>query len=146
MITVTRSRHVDAPPEVVFAVLADPGNLSGLLPRVRSVEVLEQGADYARVATQMAIGLFGEIRSVGDVRWQVNREVLFSARRPMPVEARWTLTPAANGTEIQAALTLDLASIIGPLAALVPAHEVEKVVGPDLDAALAALARRVEQR
>ena len=93
----------------------------------------------------MAIGPFIDIRSEGDVRWQPAREVIFRSHRPLPVEARWTLTPSGGGTDLQAALSLDLAPLIGPLAALVPQQEVAKMIGPDLDAALAEVARRVEQ-
>jgi carbon monoxide dehydrogenase subunit G len=145
MINVKRERQVDASPQDVFAALADPANLARIIPRVRRVELVEQGVGRARVATHMAIGPFGDIRSEGDVRWEDNREVVFSARKPMAVEARWTLTPAAGGTHLAATLSLDLASLLGPLAAFVPQSEVAKVIGPDLDAALAAIARRVER-
>jgi len=144
VINVIRERLIHAPASAVFAALADPANLAGIIPRVRRIELLSQGADHAQVVTYMALGPFGEIRSAGDVRWQTDREVVFSAQRPVPVEARWTLTALASGTQLQAALALDLAPLIGPFAALVPTAEVAKMVGPDLDAALAAIARRVE--
>lgn len=144
MISVSRNRYIDAPPEAVFAALADPDNLSQIMPRVRRVELVERGVEHARVATHMALGPFGEIRSEGDVYWQPGREVIFSARRPIPVEARWTLTPSGDGTDLQAALSLDLTPIMGPLAAFVPQNEVANMIGPDLDAALSAIARRFE--
>jgi hypothetical protein len=65
---------------------------------------------------------------------------------PVPVEARWTLTPSGSGTDVQAALSLDLAPLIGMLAAFVPQKDVANMVGPDLDAALAEVARRVERK
>jgi len=146
MISVNRHRHIAATPEAVFAALSDPGNLSGLMPRLRRVEMIERQADCARVSTQMALGPFGDFRSEGDVRWEQGREVVFSAHRPVTVEARWTLTPANGGTDLHAALSLDLAPIIGPLAAFVPQKDVANMVGPDLDAALAEIARRVETK
>jgi carbon monoxide dehydrogenase subunit G len=144
MINVHRNRHIDAPPEAVFAALADPKHLSDIMPRLRKVEMVERGADHARVATRLALGPLGEIRSEGDDRWQPGREVVFSTRRPVPVVARWTLTPSGEGTNVQASLSLDLGPIMGPLAAFVPQSEVASMVGPDLDAALAAIAGRVE--
>jgi hypothetical protein len=42
--------------------------------------------------------------------------------------------------------SLDLAPLMGKLAALVPQQDVANMVGPDLDAALAEVARRVERR
>lgn len=146
MIEVSRSRFVAAPPASVFAALADPANLAGIIPRVRRVELLEQHPDHARVATHMALGPFGAIRNEGEVRWQTDRAIVFSSRRPVPVEARWSLAPRGAGTDLQVQLLLDLAALIGPLAAFVPAGEVAKLVGPDLEAALAAVAERTESR
>jgi Polyketide cyclase / dehydrase and lipid transport len=146
MITVNRTRHIDATPAAIFAALSDPDNLSGLLPRVRRIEFIERKADHARIATHMAFGLFGEIRSEGEVRWQTDREVVFRSRLPLLVESRWTLTPANGGTDLRAALSLDLAPLIGPLAALVPPNQVTRMIAPDLDSALAEIASRVESR
>jgi carbon monoxide dehydrogenase subunit G len=146
MIHIHRVRYIDATPEAVFAALSDPSNLAGLMPRVRRVEMIDRQPDRARIATQMTIGPFSNIRSEGDVRWQAGHEVVFSSRTPLPVEARWTLTPSGSGTNLQAALSLDLAPLIGLLAAFVPQRDVANMVGPDLDAALAEVARRVEQR
>src|SRR5689334_7848045 len=124
MITVERTRHIEAAPHVIFAALSDPGKLAGLLPRVQRVEFLERGADHARIATHMALGPFGDLRTEGDLRWQTDREITFSARRPVGVESRWTLTPANGGTDVHAALALDLAPLMGPLAAFVPPDQV----------------------
>ena len=130
----------------MFAALSDPSNLAGLMPRVRRVDLMDRQPDRARIATQMTIGPFPNIRSEGDVRWQAGREVVFSSRTPLPVEARWILTPCGSGTDLQAMLSLDLAPLIGMLAAFVPQKDVANMVGPDLDAALAEVARRVERK
>jgi carbon monoxide dehydrogenase subunit G len=146
MIHIKRVRYIDATPQAVFAALSDPSNLAGLMPRVRRVEMIDRQPDRARIATQMTIGPFTNIRSEGDVRWHDRREVVFSSHTPLPVEARWTLTPSGSGTDLQVALSLDLAPLIGLLAAFVPQKDVANMVGPDLDAALAEVARRVEHR
>jgi hypothetical protein len=146
MIHINRTRYIEAAPETVFVALADPNNLGGLMPRVRRVELLDRQPDRARIATQMSIGPFWNIRSEGDVRWQAGREVVFSSRTPVRVEAHWILTPCNSGTNLQVAFSLDLAPLMGMLAALVPQHEVANMVEPDLDAALAEVARRVERR
>lgn len=144
MIEVARNRQIAASSAAVFAVLADPRSLVRILPRVRRVELLEQRTASARVATYMALGPFGEFRSEGDVQWQTDREVVFRSRQPMLVEVRWSLAPSTGGSDVRLALGLDLAGLIGPLAALVPAAEVAKLVAPDLEAALAAVARQAE--
>jgi carbon monoxide dehydrogenase subunit G len=146
MIHINRIRHINATPEAVFDALADPSNLAGLMPRVRRVEMMDRQADRARIATQMAIGPFSNIRSEGNVYWDRGREVVFRSRTPVPVEARWTLTPSGDGTDLQAAFSLDLAPLMGILAAFVPQKDVANIVGPDLDAALAEVARRVERK
>ena len=146
MIRINRTRYIEATPEAVFATLSDPNNLAGLMPRVRRIEMLDRQPDRARIATQMTIGPFSNIRSEGDVRWQAGREVVFSSHTPVSVEARWILTPCGSGTNLQAVFSLDLAPLMGKLAALVPQQDVANMVGPDLDAALAEVARRVERR
>jgi carbon monoxide dehydrogenase subunit G len=146
MIRIYRTRYIEATPEAVFAALADPNNLAGLIPRVRRVELLDRQPERARIATHMSIGPFWNIRSEGDVYWQAGREVVFSARTPVAVEARWILTPSGSGTNLQVAFSLDLAPLLGILAALVPQQEVANMVEPDLDAALAEVARRAERK
>lgn len=141
MITVSRQRRIAAPPATVFATLTQPDRLATLLPRVRRIELLEQRAGFARVATHMALGPFGTLRSEGEVRWQDGREVVFAAPRPVPVEARWQLAPAGDATDLHATLAIDLAPLLGPLAAFVPTAEVERMIAADLEAALLAVAR-----
>ncbi|MDW8148018.1 MAG: SRPBCC family protein [Roseiflexaceae bacterium] len=128
----------------VFDVLTDPQTLAGLLPRVKKVEVLHRGASSARVATHMAVGPFVTIRSEGDVHWQHNQEVVFTSRHPVTVESRWSFVPEGKETNLRVKLTVDLAPMLGPLAAMVPADQVADVIGPDLDQVLTALARRIE--
>ena len=146
MITVDRTRHIDASPETIFDALSDPDKLSALLPRVQRIEFIQQSADRARIATYMALGPFGNIRSEGDVSWKDNREVVFSAHKPVKVESRWTLVPVNGGTDVHAALSLDLAPLMGPFAAFVPPDQVKQMIEPDLDMALAEIAQRVEGR
>lgn len=141
-ITVRRMRYIAASPNAIFSSLCDPQELTALMPRVRRIELLERGPDYARVATHMALGPFGEIRNEGTVRWLEGREVVFTSNRPMPVSTRWQLTPIDGGTEVEVSLTLDLAPVLGFMAAFVPSDQVIGMVGPDLDAAL----RTLEQR
>lgn len=143
MINAERSRHIAAPPAAVFAALSDPDQLAELLPRARRIEFVERGPDHARIIASMAFGPFGDIRSEGDVRWVAEREIVFTAQRPVLVEARWTLSPSGGGTDLRAALALDLQPLIGPFAAFVPQDAVVNMIEPDLDAALDAVARRV---
>lgn len=145
-VRVSRARHVLAAPEEVFAALADPGALAGLLPRVRKVELLEQGDSWARIVTHMQVTPLIAVRAEGAVRWRAAREVVFSTARPVGVETRIELRPTPSGTNVYVTLALDLAPMIGPLAALVPAGQVAAAVAPDLDATLEAIARAAEQR
>jgi hypothetical protein len=53
------------------------------MPRVRRVEMLDRQHDRARIATHMAFGPFGDIRTEGEVRWRRDREVVFRAQWPV---------------------------------------------------------------
>lgn len=143
MITAQRSRHIAAPPAAVFAALSDPDQLAALVPRAQRIETVERGPDHARIVAFMAFGPFGDIRSEGDVRWVADREIVFTARRPVQVEARWTLSPSGGGTDLRASLALDLQPLIGPFAAFVPQDAVINMIEPDLDAALDEVVRRI---
>jgi carbon monoxide dehydrogenase subunit G len=139
-----RSRLIQASPEVIFAILAEPDNLASILPRVQRVEVLQRVGDTARVRTHMAIGPIGSFTAEGDVRWQAGRELLFRATQPVLVESRWTLVPEAHATRVTVTMLLDLTPMLGPFAAFIPPASISALVVPDLDAALAAIAKRVE--
>lgn len=146
MIKVYRTRTIDASPSTIFDLLSDSESLPTLLPRVSRVEFLQQVGyeDQARIATYMALGPFGELRSEGTVQWEVDREVAFVSHKPVYVESRWTLSPSGAGTTVDVALTLDLAPLLGPLAKFIPPEQVTGMVIPDLDTALSEVARRVE--
>ncbi len=145
LVTVERHRRIAASNSHVFAVLSDPQTLAGLLPRVKKVEIMQRGESRARVATHMAVGPFTTIRSEGEVRWLQDQEVVFSARHPLTVESRWSFVPAGTATDLRVTLTIDLAPMLGPLAAMVPHEHVAGMVAPDLEHALTALARRIER-
>jgi hypothetical protein len=144
-ISVQRARYIAAPPEAVFAALSNPANLGKMLPRVKKVELLEQGESEARIATHMQLTPFNTVRAEGHVRWKGTREIIFSTRHPVQVETRLELRPAVGGTNLYATLNLDLTPMMGALAALVPQDQVAAAAGPDLDATLTAIARATER-
>jgi len=90
------------------------------------------------------MGPFATIRSEGDVFWQQDQEVVFTSRHPVSVESRWSFVPDGKGTDLRVMLTIDLAPMLGPFAAMVPSDQVAAMIGPDLDQALTAIARRIE--
>lgn len=144
MIKVSRRNYIEGvTPEQIFAALSDPKGLTQLLPRVRQVEMVEKSAERARLVTHMSLGgIFGTIRCEGDLTWTEPREIVFIVRRPLPVETRWTLTPAVNGTELQAAIALDLAPLLGPMAQFVPTQSVADMMAKELETALAMIDAR----
>jgi hypothetical protein len=147
MITVTRRSHIEATtPDQIFAALSDPKMIGQLLPRVQKVEMLSRDdvARKARLVTHMSMGgIFGTIRCEGDLTWQEPSEIVFRVRTPLPVETKWILNPAVNGTEIVATMALDLAPMLGPMAAFVPVKEVGEMLAKELDIALKSIAERV---
>lgn len=144
MIKVSRHTTIEgATPEIIFAALSDPNGLTQLLPRVRQVEMLERKADWAKLVTHMALGgIFGTIRCEGELTWVEPSEIVFTVRKPLPVETRWTLTPTVNGTALQAAIALDLAPLLGPMAPFVPANAVADMMAKELESALASIKAR----
>ncbi len=141
-IEIVRRRRIAVPPERVFAILSSPANLAELLPRVRRVEMLERSATRAHIVAHLALTPFYTIRADGEVRWVTNREICFSAIEPAQVEACYQLEPDGDGTQVRATLRLDLSSMLGALGALVPDESIVALATPDIDATLAALARR----
>jgi carbon monoxide dehydrogenase subunit G len=144
MIKVSRRSYIEgATPETIFAALSDPNGLTQLLPRVRQVEMLERKANWAKLVTHMSLGgIFGTIRCEGELTWVEPSEIIFTVRKPLPVETRWTLTPAVNGTDLQAAIALDLAPMLGPMAQFVPTDSVADMMAKELESALASIKAR----
>jgi uncharacterized protein YndB with AHSA1/START domain len=143
-VRVERSRTIRATADAIFALMAEPQQLAALLPRVQRVEVLHRSDTSARVRTHMAIGPVGSFAADGDVRWVVGRELVFRATQPVLVESYWRLVPQTNSTLVSVTMTLDLTPMLGPLAAFIPPDSIRGLIIPDLDAALAAIARNVE--
>jgi carbon monoxide dehydrogenase subunit G len=146
MITVTRRAYIESrSPEEVFASLSDPNRIGQLLPRVQKVEMLNRNMETrtARLVTYMSLGgMFGTIRCEGDLTWTEPGEILFKVRTPVPVETQWTLSPAVNGTDLQATMALDLAPLLGPMAAFVPVQAVSDMLAKELESALKSIRER----
>jgi carbon monoxide dehydrogenase subunit G len=143
MITVTRRAYIESrSPEEVFASLSDPNRIGQLLPRVQKVEMLnpDMEACTARLVTHMSLGgIFGTIRCEGDLTWTEPSEIVFKVRTPVSVETRWTLNAAVNGTDLQATMALDLAPLLGPMAAFVPVQAVSDMLAKELESAIKAI-------
>jgi hypothetical protein len=139
-----RIRIPGVQPEQVFALLSEQTVSGNLLPRVRQVELSERDneARRAKLVTHMSMGgIFGTIRCEGELTWLDNREINFLVRTPLPVDTRWTLLPATDGTDLQASMGLDLQPLLGPMAAFVPEKQVSEMLISELEAALRAVAR-----
>jgi ribosome-associated toxin RatA of RatAB toxin-antitoxin module len=147
MIKVARRAYIEGTtPEAIFAALSDPKSIAQLLPRVQKVEILSRDdvARKARLVTHMGLGgIFGTIRCEGDLSWEDNREILFTVRTPIPVETRWSLAPGVNGAEVRASMGLNLAPLLGPMAAFVPTQQVGDMLAAELESALKAIARQM---
>jgi carbon monoxide dehydrogenase subunit G len=147
MIKVARRAYIEGTtPEAIFAALSDPSRISQLLPRVQRAELLSRDdvARTAKLVTHMGLGgIFGTIRCEGDLTWEENREIVFQVRTPLPVETRWSLAQGVNGTEVRASMGLDLAPMMGAMAAFVPVQQVSEMLAGELETALKALARQV---
>jgi hypothetical protein len=149
MIKVGRRCHIEGvTPEQVFTTLSNPSLISQILPRVQKTELHDRDdvARHAKLVTYMSMGgLFGTIRCEGDLTWQDNREIVFTVRTPLPVETRWVISPAINGTDIQVVMGIDLKPLLGAMASFVPEKTVADMLGSDLETALRGVARQTRQ-
>jgi carbon monoxide dehydrogenase subunit G len=145
MITLKRTKVVEATPQEIFDTLADPQELTKLIPRVQRVDVLERHSDHARIATHMALGgVFGTIRCEGELHWIDGESLSFTVRKPLPIENCWTFTPVAGGTEVSVQMSLDLTPMLGPFAQFVPTAAVSDMLREDLDNMLQRVAERID--
>lgn len=145
MIKVDRRSYIEiATPEEVFVALSDPKSVERLLPHMRKVELLSRRENSARLVTHMSLGsMFGTIRCEGIVSWVEPREIVFQVVKPLPLETRWVLSPAVNGTELHATMALDLSPLLGPMAHFVPNHTVSDMIGKEFDLALKEMSFRL---
>jgi carbon monoxide dehydrogenase subunit G len=145
MITVDRHSYIEhATPEEVFEALSDPTRIEQLLPRMRKVEIKSRQANQAHLVTHMSLGgIFGTIPCEGNLHWVEPHEIIFKVKTPLPLQTRWTLSPAVNGTDLQATMSMDLRPMLGPMAAFVPTDAVVDMVGKELDHALTEMSHRL---
>ncbi len=149
MINVTRQAYLEGfTPAEIFATLSDTQALAHILPRVQRVEVTQRNNDTrtARVVTYMNIGgIFGTIRSEGELTWENDRAIRFKVRTPVQVETTWELVQVKTGTDIQLTTSLNLAPMLGPMASFVPTQQVSEMMATELETVLKALARRMRE-
>ncbi|QSG11578.1 Polyketide cyclase/dehydrase family protein involved in binding/transport of lipids [Halapricum desulfuricans] len=102
MVTVSRSIHIDAPVEDVFAYLDDPRNHAEVTPslaEVRNVEALDNGGKRVEHTYKMAgVGLDGEL--VERVH-EENERMVFEMRGSLTGEIEIETTAADGGTELR---------------------------------------------
>jgi carbon monoxide dehydrogenase subunit G len=139
MYEVERHRIVAAPPDKVKAALQDVEHLNRLLPQAEKVEVRGVTADRARVMLALRIGPMGLQRVDGEARFLPNG-VRFVAVHPMQVDARWTVEPKGEGSEVTAYLRVQPGGLLQSFGRFLPRRPVENQIGQELDASLQALA------
>jgi uncharacterized protein YndB with AHSA1/START domain len=142
--SISRTRTIAAPPQVIWDVLADFGALSTWADEVTHSSVLDQGSD----------GSLGTSRRV-----EVGRDTLvetiteFDAPRALAydieglprilrnVSNRWTLRPGGESTEVTVTSSVQVSA--GPVSK-VAEWLVARVMARKSDGMLAGMARRVE--
>ncbi len=144
MIKVIRGSYIpDTTPEEVFIALSDPNALSKLIPRIQKVELKDRRENSARLITYMSIGgIFGSVRCEGTLDWVDSREIVFKVQNPLFIENHWVLSPAVNGTDLQATMKMDLTPLLGPMAQFVPTEMVTDTVAKEFDQTLRAVTDR----
>ncbi len=146
MITVNRRTYIhDAEPIEVFTALSDINSIENLLPRMRRVEVSARQQNQAHLVVHMSIGgPFGTIRCEGNLHWTEPGEVVFKVLKPLPVETRWAMSRAVNGTNVHASISLNLVPLLGPMVHFVPKEAVGDMIAKEFELALRELSLRVQ--
>jgi len=102
MVTVSRSIHIDAPVEDVFAYLDDPRNHAEVTPslaEVRNVEALDNGGKRVEHTYKMAgVGLDGELV---ERTHEENKRMVFEMRGGLEGEIEIETVEDDGGTELR---------------------------------------------
>lgn len=104
-------REVGAPPEVVWAVLTDPGRLTEWLTIARSVDA--EGAPGAGQTLRVTGGHLGVSRTVTahvDV-WEPTTRYGWASDEPLALRFRYHLGDGPDATRVEAAVSADLAGL-----------------------------------
>jgi carbon monoxide dehydrogenase subunit G len=137
MIVVERKRRIDASPERVRALLADPTQLARLMPRAERVDVLAQSEQRARIAMLLRLGRLGTQRVEGEAR-RLNDGIRFIAVQPMQIDMQMVVG-GHDAAEITARLGVELPRALGSIARWIPRRLIEQRIGAELEQALDAL-------
>ena len=138
-------RTLDAPREVVWAVLNDPAQLAGLIPGVESFEVADDRHWSAKV--QVPLGL-GSLKLSFDFEKLEEREPEFASLSAkgngvgamINMQTSFTLEPAGGGTRMLWAADLSVAGPVGSMGQRV----LQPIVKQQVNQVLGALEKQVE--
>ncbi|MDP9316444.1 MAG: SRPBCC family protein [Chloroflexota bacterium] len=144
MFTVERKRSIDQPAERIKAIVADPNQLSRLMPRAERVEVLARSENRARVAVVVRLGKLGLQRVEGEARL-LDDGVRFVAVQPLQLDVRWTILPRDQGTDVVVRLAAEAPAKLAAMARFIPQRMIEERIGVELESALTALAGAAAQ-
>ncbi len=139
MFIVERKRSIDQPAERIKAIVADPAQLSRLMPRAERVEVLDRSENRARVAVVVRLGKLGAQRVEGEARL-LDDGVRFVAVQPLQIDVRWTIVPRDQTTDVVVRLAAEAPAKLAAMARFIPQRMIEERIGVELESALTALA------
>ena len=137
-------RTLDAPREVVWAVLNDPAQMAALIPGVQSFEVKDDRNWSAQV--QVPLGL-GSLKLAFDFEKVEERELEFASLSAkgngvgamINMQTQFTLEPADGGTRMLWAADLSVAGPVGSMGQRV----LQPIVKQQVNQVLGALEKQV---
>ncbi len=143
MTAVTRSRALTAPPDEVWAVLADFASISGWAPNVDHSCLMTDRVDGVDAVRRIQAGRNTVIERV--IEWDDARSLAYTIEGLPPVIRsvvnRWDLRETAGGTKVS--LTTDVDAGPRPPQKAI-ARAVARRMARESDKLLAGLARRLE--
>lgn len=147
MAQISRSRTVAAPPEAVWAVLADFGAISAWAANVDHSCLLEHGPDGPApgMSRRVQVGRDALVERITEIIAPVTLayDIEGLPRRLRRVANRWTLSPSAagGGTDVTLTSTVEIGD--NPVAGLAE-RAMCRFMSKQSDVMLAGLAARVE--
>jgi hypothetical protein len=116
----------------IYECLTDPPSLARVVKRIDQISVLDRAGDSGRVTVVLDLPARKVVETTGRVSGTPYEALSFRTDEPFPLEFTWKLTPEGEGTQITAALGVDLSSYGIPMAGILVRSIISSELKDDL--------------
>ena len=131
-------QHVEASqwlpytPETIYDCLTDPDSLARVVKRIDQISVIDREGDRGRVAVVLDLPARKVVETTGQVSGVPHQQLSFRTDEPFPLEFSWKFTPERDGTQVTAALGVDLSRYGIPMAGILVRSIISSELKDDL--------------